>query len=88
MQIHVHSNHSCNLFCSLQNLHYTFVDPVPSSIETPSAVGDINKVVYSAVRPHDGSLGNSEDKCNDNTSATSAHVSRLWFFIGASSMLL
>ena len=65
----------------LQNIHYAFVDPVPSSTEAPAPLGDTNKVVYSAVRPHDGSLGKSEERCNDTTSATNAHVR-------ASSMLL
>ena len=57
--------------CSLQKLNCTFVDPVPSS--TPAAaLGVTNKVVYSAVRPHDQK---SEDKQDDTTSTTSAHVS-------------
>ena len=62
------------IFLSLQNIHYAFVDPVPSSTEAPAPLGDTSKVVYSAVRPHVGSLGKSEERCNnDTTSATSAH---------------
>ena len=62
-------------FCYLQKLNYTFVDPVSSSTASPAALGGANKVVYSAVRPHDHHLRKPKDQHDvSTTSATSAHV--------------
>ena len=70
-------------FCYLQKLNYTFVGPVPSSTASPAALGGANKVVYSAVRPHDHHLRKPKDKQDvSTTSATSAHVCGLGCCLG------
>ena len=76
--LYVHLN--LNL-CSLQNLNYTFVDPVSVPSGTPAVFGDTNKVVYSSVRPYNQPLDCLGKGTQDEStsSVSSEHVCRFGF---------